>query len=118
MTLGERLHNLRKYKRLSLQELAAVTGISRSNLNRYERDMSRPTAEYIKELCAYYRVSADYLLFGKETDEFKQAGWEEGDPELAEMVKRLTEMMKSQKPHMRSWAIMQFARAFPKERLS
>jgi len=118
MTMGERLHNLRKYKKLSLKELAEKTGISRSNLNRYERDMSRPTAEYIKGLCAYYQVSADYILFGKETEELKKEGWEEGDPELAEMVRRLIEMMKSQKPYMRSWVIMQFARAFQEERLS
>lgn len=111
-TLGSRLYALRKYRGLSLQELAEATGISRSNLNRYEHDASRPTTEYLKLLCNYYRVSSDYLLFGMQADAAKREGWDEFDPQLKGMVRRLAECMNSGEPHKRSWAIVQFERAF------
>lgn len=111
-TLGQRLYALRKYKALSLQELADETGISRSNLNRYERDTSKPTAEYLKMLCRFYRVSADWLLFGFDSKSLQKEGWAEFDPELKEMLRRLVEVMTSGKPHLRSWAIVQFGQAF------
>lgn len=106
-SLGQRLYALRKYRGLSLQDLANATGISRSNLNRYEHDASKPTAEFLKRLCTYYQVSSDYLLFG-----MKEADWDECDPELKGMVQQLAHLMNSGEPHQRSWAIMQFKRAF------
>jgi transcriptional regulator with XRE-family HTH domain len=115
-TLGQRLLALRKYKNLSLAELAEMINISSSNINRYERDMSRPTTEYIKKLCEFYHVSADYLLFGVPTKEFTEAGFWINDPKLKEMVSRLTNFMESDEPHIRSWAIVQFERAFPKDK--
>lgn len=111
-TLGQRLYALRKYRNLSLQELADETGISRSNLNRYERDTSKPTTEYLKMLCRFYRVSSDYLLFGMQGDALKREGWAESDPELKEMLQRLVKVMTSGEPHVRSWAIIQFGQAF------
>lgn len=111
-TIGQRLHDLRKYRNLSLQELADHIGISRSNLNRYERDISKPTSEYLKILCEFYKVSADYLLFGLAPDALVKEGWSRFDPELREMVERLVALMTSENPHLRSWAIVQFAEAF------
>lgn len=111
-TIGKRLHDLRKYRNLSLQELSDLTGISRSNLNRYERDISKPTSEYLKILCQFYKVSADYLLFGVAPDILTKEGWSRFDPELREMVERLAALMTSESPHLRSWAIVQFAEAF------
>ena len=111
-TIGQRLHDLRKHKNLSLQELADHIGISRSNLNRYERDISKPTSEYLKSLCEFYKVSADYLLFGLAPDALVKEGWSRFDPELREMVERLVALMTSESPHLRSWAIVQFAEAF------
>lgn len=111
-SLGQRLHSLRKYRNLSLQELSETTGISRSNLNRYERDESRPTSDFLKVLCEFYRVSSDWLLFGRQTEELKEAGWTGFDPEFKDMVNRLAVLMTSGNPHMRSWAIVQFGNAF------
>lgn len=111
-TIGKRLHDLRKYRNLSLQELSDLTGISRSNLNRYERDISKPTSEYLKILCEFYKVSADYLLFGLASDTLAKEGWSRFDPELREMVERLAALMTSESPHLRSWTIVQFAEAF------
>ena len=113
-TLGSRLYALRKYRGLSLQELAEATGISRSNLNRYEHDASKPTTEYLKLLCKFYRVSSDYLLFGMQEDAEQREGWDKFDPQLKGMVERLADFMNSSEPHKRSWAIVQFDRAFRK----
>lgn len=114
-TLGHRLHSLRKYHNLSLQELSEITGISRSNLNRYERDESRPTTDFFRVLCEYYQVSSDYLLFGVQTEDLQKEGWSSFDPELKAMVNRLSFLMNDKNPHMRSWAIVQFANAFRTE---
>ena len=64
LTIGERLRDLRDEKKLSLDELAAKTGISKSALGNYEQD------EYNKDiasssliiLAGFYDVSVDYLL--------------------------------------------------------
>lgn len=112
ISLGNRLYALRKYRGLSLQELAEATGISRSNLNRYEHDASKPTTEYLKLLCKFYCVSSDYLLFGMQEDAAKREGWDKFDPQLKGMVQRLAGFMNSSEPHKRSWAIVQFERAF------
>lgn len=111
-TLGQRLYALRKYKDISLQELSVATGISRSNLNRYEHDASKPTTEFLKVLCQYYRVSSDYLLFGQEDNAMQREGWDQFDPQLKGMVDRLRKYMNSSEPHRRSWAIVQFEQAF------
>ena len=111
-TLGQRLYALRKYRNNSLQEVAEATGISRSNLNRYEHDASKPTTEFLKVLCQFYRVSSDYLLFGTQDGALERAGWDAFDPQLKGMVERLANYMNSNEPHRRSWAIVQFEQAF------
>lgn len=111
-TLGARLYALRKYRNLSLQQLAETTGISRSNLNRYERDASKPTSEYLKILCEFYQVSADWVLFGTQLEELQKSGWTNFDPQLKEMIHRLALLMTSENPHIRSWTIVQFSGAF------
>lgn len=111
-SLGQRLYALRKYRNISLQELSEATGISRSNLNRYEHDDSKPTSEFLKILCRFYRVSSDYLLFGTQENALKNEGWDQFDPQLKNMVRRLAAYMNSNEPHKRSWAIVQFEQAF------
>lgn len=113
-TLGARLYSLRKYRNLSLQVLSDLTGISRSNLNRYEKDESKPTTDYFKTLCEFYQVSADYLLFGLQTEELQKEGWSSFDPQLKEMLGRIVSLMSSDEPNVRSWAIVQFGNAFKK----
>lgn len=116
ISLGQRLYSLRKYRDLTLQELCEATGISRANLNRYERDETKPTTEYLKILCRFFSVSSDWLLFGKRTEELEKEGWSGFDPELREMMRQLTRLMMSDDPHIRSWTIVQFDRAFKIEK--
>lgn len=63
LSIQEKLKDLRAEKGLSLEELAAETGLSKSALGSYEtndhKDISHTT---IIALAKYYGVSADYLL--------------------------------------------------------
>lgn len=59
--MGRRIHMLR-WRRWSLQELEKATGISQSNLSRYERGVVRPTIDRLVILAAVLGTTPDYLL--------------------------------------------------------
>ncbi|RGW46206.1 helix-turn-helix domain-containing protein [Megamonas funiformis] len=58
---GERLRQLRENKQLSQGEVAKLIGVSRPAYVLYETGRSKPLRK-IKELCALFNVSADYIL--------------------------------------------------------
>ena len=66
MTLGNRLKELRKQKKLNQTELAEVIGISLNTLSNMESGKTDPSTETIIKLCEFFNVSTDYLLTGKE----------------------------------------------------
>ena len=63
LTIAERLKDLRTERRLTLEQLAEQTGLSRAALGRYESDDCKeisPTA--VVTLAKFYGVTTDYLL--------------------------------------------------------
>lgn len=63
LTIGERLKDLRVVKRLTLEQLSAEVGISKSALGKYESDNGKDISPYsILVLADYYGVSCDYLM--------------------------------------------------------
>ncbi len=63
ITVQERLKDLRTERHLKLEELAAVTGISKSALRSYENDeLKEISHKNLVELAKFYGVSTDYLL--------------------------------------------------------
>ena len=63
LTIGERLKDLRVERRLTLEQLAAEVGISKSALGKYESDNGKDISPYsIVLLADYYGVSCDYLM--------------------------------------------------------
>ena len=63
LTIQERLLDLRKERHLTLEELAADTGLSSSALGSYELDEYKDISlNAIIILAKYYGVSTDYLL--------------------------------------------------------
>ena len=63
ITVQERLKDLRTEQHLKLEELAAVTGISKSALGSYENDEFKEIShKNLVELAKFYGVSTDYLL--------------------------------------------------------
>ncbi len=61
-----RLKALRVQRNLAQTELAAKAGISSVLVSRYERGVTKPTAENLKRISSVLQISSDYLLGGKE----------------------------------------------------
>ncbi|MEO5835057.1 MAG: XRE family transcriptional regulator [Nakamurella sp.] len=70
--VGVRLNRLRKQRAMTLGDVAALTGISKSTLSRLETGLRRPTLELLLALSQTYRVPLDDLV----------AAPEAGDPRL------------------------------------
>ena len=66
--LAHRLESIRNDKGFSLDELAALTDISRSTLSRIERGETSPTANVLGRLCAVYEITMSQLLSAIEPD--------------------------------------------------
>lgn len=67
-TIGERIRFLRQViHKVTQQELADATGISRGNLSNYEKDRFKPASDAILAIANYFNVSTDWLLTGKES---------------------------------------------------
>ncbi len=64
--VGPRLRRVRAQRRMSLTEVAEVTGISRSTLSRLETGQRRPTLELLLALSQVYRVPLDDLVAAPE----------------------------------------------------
>lgn len=63
LTIQERLKDLRCERKLTLEQLAEKTGLSKSALGNYESDNYKDMSPFaIARLARFYSVSADYLL--------------------------------------------------------
>lgn len=65
--LGERIYTLRKQAGLSQEDLAHRTGVSRQTISKWESGAMVPELFNLHALCTLFGVSADYLLFGVNT---------------------------------------------------
>ena len=61
-TFSETMSALRRERGLSQRSAAADLNISQALLSHYENGAREPGLEFIRRACAYYGVSADYLL--------------------------------------------------------
>ena len=62
LTIPEKLKDLRVERRLTLEQLAEETGLSKSALGAYEADDFKDISPFaITTLAKYYGVSTDYL---------------------------------------------------------
>ena len=62
MEIHERLRELREDHDKTLAEIAEVLNTSYQYYQKYEKGKHEIPARVIKKLCAYYSVSADYIL--------------------------------------------------------
>lgn len=63
LTIQERLKDLRVERKLTLEQLAEQTGLSRAALGSYEANDTKEISHYaIVKLARFYDVTADYLL--------------------------------------------------------
>lgn len=59
---GERLRELRKERGLSIVQLSAAIGFSKSSINYWENNRIEPSISALRAICDYFDVSADDLL--------------------------------------------------------
>ncbi len=60
--LATRLKELRTEKKISLDRLGKIIGVSDTAIMKWEQNKSEPTAVNIVQLANYFCVSADYIL--------------------------------------------------------
>ena len=61
MIFFERLHNERRKRGLTQQQLSEISGISRSTIAAYEHNIRKPSYENLLTLADILRISIDYL---------------------------------------------------------
>lgn len=61
-TLGEKIRQLRKERKLSQTQLAEILSTSQDTVSLWEIGKSVPDVNTIISMCRYFEVSADYLL--------------------------------------------------------
>lgn len=71
--LGERLHELRRQRGISQEELAGVIGVSRQAVSKWEGCQAQPELDKAVALAEYFEVSLDWLLRGVATSGAAQA---------------------------------------------
>lgn len=59
--LGSYLREQREHAKLSVRQLAAVTGVSNPYLSQIERGLRRPSAEVLQQIARGLRISAEAL---------------------------------------------------------
>jgi Predicted transcriptional regulators len=64
MSIGKRLGTLRGAE--SQSSLAKKLGVAQTTVRNYENDARKPDSDFIKVVCNYFDVTADWLLFGTE----------------------------------------------------
>lgn len=73
MTLGEKLSTQRKNNNMTQEQLAALLGVSRQAISKWESDTAFPETEKLIKMAEFFQCSLDYLLKDSmETDDFYQ----------------------------------------------
>lgn len=62
LTLGEKIRLLREEKEMNQTELGKAVNMTQRRVSYIENDRYEPSVEDIQALCAFFNVSADYLL--------------------------------------------------------
>ena len=65
MEFNEKLHELRKNKDLTQEELAEILYVSRTAISKWESGRGYPNIESLKEISKFFDVSIDDLLSGE-----------------------------------------------------
>ncbi len=65
MEFNEKLHELRKNKGLTQEELAEILFVSRTAISKWESGRGYPNIESLKEISKFFDVSIDDLLSGE-----------------------------------------------------
>ena len=59
--IGERLKKIRKEKKITQTELAAILGVKKTSVSMYETGNSDPSDKVTAKISRYFNISLDYL---------------------------------------------------------
>ena len=98
--LGEKIQKLRKAKGLTLEELAKLTGSSKSYIWELEnKNLPRPSAEKLSKIAAQLGVTIDYLIDQEHkitevdaTDKMFFRKYQRMDPEVKKKIRKMVEL--------------------------
>lgn len=62
MEIHEKLKMIRERKEITQAELGKIIGTTQQQIYKYEKGEQEMTISRLAKLCAYYGVSADYIL--------------------------------------------------------
>lgn len=65
MTQGERVKNIRKTLKLTLEEFGSKVGVTKQTVSRIENGVNNLTDQMTKSICREYNVNYDYLMYGE-----------------------------------------------------
>ena len=68
-TYFEIIRELREDNDLTQSEVAKILGTTQQVYSRYEKGINEIPIRHIITLCNYYNVSADYILYGKRSEQ-------------------------------------------------
>lgn len=72
LNFGQRLRFLRKNKNETQNDIAKLLGLTQTAINGYETENRQPDQASLIKLANHYNVSTDYLLTGKNKNDFSQ----------------------------------------------
>jgi transcriptional regulator with XRE-family HTH domain len=62
---SENLRTLRKYKKITLEELSEAINVSKSAISDYENDKFSPSIFICRKIADYFKVSIDFLEYSE-----------------------------------------------------
>ncbi len=96
MSIGRRIRTLRKQKHLTLEQVGAAFGITRSAVAAWERGGARPHLKKLPALAQILDTSIEYLLNGKDETRYPGATAAASTPNINSHIPLLTWQQASQ----------------------
>ncbi|HBI59880.1 MAG TPA: XRE family transcriptional regulator [Lachnospiraceae bacterium] len=65
MMQGDRVKNIRKTLKLTLEEFGKKVGVTKQTVSRIENGVNNLTDQMARSICREYNVNYDYLIYGE-----------------------------------------------------
>ena len=65
MMQGDRVKNIRKTLKLTLEEFGKKVGVTKQTVSRIENGVNKLTDQMARSICREYNVNYDYLIYGE-----------------------------------------------------
>lgn len=89
MSIGNRIRESRKTKKMTQEALADATGLSQMSVRRYESDDRMPPADIAARIATALGVDVNYLLWGQHAEEKSELVIDMTEEEIREMLQML-----------------------------